>query len=117
MNKEQFIETYCHNCGTQRCEGIGTEWFEGCPKRWNLNDYGDVAAEIERLNKKIMELGYKLMNKTPITKIKETDEKYDFADVKSSKHTRNRARTLRWIKRKQNRKVRRVLKKEMGDEE
>ena len=31
--------------------------------------------------------------KAPITKIKETDEKYDFADVKSSKHTRNRART------------------------
>ena len=55
--------------------------------------------------------------RTPITKIKETDEKWDFADVKHSKHTRNRARTLRWIKRKQNRKVRRVLKKEMGDEE
>lgn len=55
--------------------------------------------------------------KAPITKIKETDEKYDFADVKYSKHTRNRARTLRWLKRKQNRKVRRVLKKEMGDEE
>lgn len=55
--------------------------------------------------------------KAPITKIKETDEMYDFADVKYSKHTRNRARTLRWLKRKQNRKVRRVLKKEMRDEE
>lgn len=54
--------------------------------------------------------------KAQITKIKETDEKYDFIDVKSSKHTRNRARTLRWLKRKQNRKVRRVLKKEMKEE-
>lgn len=56
MNEKQFIETYCHKCGTQRCEGIGTEWFEGCPKRWNLDGYGDPAAEIERLNNKIMEL-------------------------------------------------------------
>lgn len=53
--------------------------------------------------------------KTPITKIKETDEKYDFADIKYSKHTRNRTRTLRWLKRKQNRKVRRALKKEMEE--
>ena len=51
-----------------------------------------------------------MSKKAHITKIKETDEKYDFDDVKSSKHTRNRARTLRWLKRKQNRKVRRVLK-------
>lgn len=30
MNNKQFIEKYCYNCGTQRCEGIGTEWFDGC---------------------------------------------------------------------------------------
>ena len=60
MTEKQFIETYCHNCGTQRCEGIGTEWFEGCPKRWNLDEYGDAAAEIEQLNKKVMELASKL---------------------------------------------------------
>lgn len=30
LNKEQFIQQYCHNCGTQRCEGIDTEWFDGC---------------------------------------------------------------------------------------
>ena len=30
MTEKQFVETYCHNCGTQRCEGIGTEWFDGC---------------------------------------------------------------------------------------
>lgn len=60
MTEKQFITTYCHNCGTQRCEGIGTEWFEGCPKRWNLDGYGDAAAEIEQLNKKVMELASKL---------------------------------------------------------
>ena len=61
MNEKQFIETYCYKCGTQRCEGIGSEWFEGCPKRWNLNDYGDPATEIEKLNDKIIELGDKIL--------------------------------------------------------
>lgn len=65
MNEQQFIETYCHKCGTQRCEGPGTEWFEGCQKRWNM-DGVDAAAEIEKLNTKIMELGYKLMNNNSI---------------------------------------------------
>lgn len=55
MNDKQFIEKYCHNCGTQRCEGINTEWFEGCKYRWNHDSY-DAAAEIERLNAKIMKL-------------------------------------------------------------
>ena len=64
MTEKQFIMTYCYNCGTQRCEGIGTEWFEGCPKRWNLDGYGDAAAEIERLNKKIIELGTKILKLT-----------------------------------------------------
>lgn len=66
MNEKQFIKTYCHKCGTQRCEGPGTEWFEGCPKRWNLDGYGDAAAEIERLNIKIIELGHKLVDATKI---------------------------------------------------
>ena len=30
LSKEQFVHQYCHNCGSQRCEGIGTEWFDGC---------------------------------------------------------------------------------------
>ena len=51
MNDKQFIETYCQNCGTQRCEGIGTEWFEGCKYKWNHDSY-DAVAEIKRLNKK-----------------------------------------------------------------
>lgn len=29
-NEKEFVEHFCHNCGSQRCEGIGTVWFEGC---------------------------------------------------------------------------------------
>ena len=53
MNDKQFIETYCQNCGTQRCGGIGTEWFEGCKYKWNHDSY-DAASESERSNNKIM---------------------------------------------------------------
>ena len=60
MNKEQFVENYCLTCGTQRCEGIDSEWFEGCQKRWNL-DGMDPAAEIKRLNDIIMNLSSKLV--------------------------------------------------------
>lgn len=60
MNDKQFIETYCNNCGAQRCEGIGTEWFEGCKYRWNHDSY-DAATEIERLNNKIMKMTEKLL--------------------------------------------------------
>ena len=30
MTKEEFINKYCHNCSSQRCEGIGTAWFDRC---------------------------------------------------------------------------------------
>ena len=30
LTKEEFYEKYCSDCGSQRCEGIGTIWFEGC---------------------------------------------------------------------------------------
>ncbi len=33
FSREDFIEKYCHNCGTQRCEGIDSEWFESCKKK------------------------------------------------------------------------------------
>lgn len=65
MNEQKFIETYCHKCGTQRCEGIGTEWFEGCPYRWNLEGYGDPAAEIIKLQKQIDQLTMKLVKAYP----------------------------------------------------
>ncbi len=39
ITKEEYIEKYCHNCGSQRCEGINTEWFNGCQHRYELEDY------------------------------------------------------------------------------
>lgn len=67
MNNELFAKTYCHNCGTQRCEGIGTEWFEGCKYKWN-HDSCDATEQIEWLNQIIMDLGKKLLeyNETKI---------------------------------------------------
>lgn len=37
MNDKEFEETYCSNCGTQRCEGIGTDWFDGCKHKQELD--------------------------------------------------------------------------------
>ena len=28
---KEFVKKYCQWCGTQRCEGPGTEWANGCP--------------------------------------------------------------------------------------
>lgn len=36
LTEEEFIEQYCYNCGSQRCEGIGTEWFDGCQNKEHL---------------------------------------------------------------------------------
>lgn len=36
LNEEDFVNTYCNNCGSQRCEGIGTPWFEGCKHKQKL---------------------------------------------------------------------------------
>lgn len=36
LNEEDFIDTYCSYCGSQRCEGIGTPWFEGCGHKYRL---------------------------------------------------------------------------------
>ena len=41
FDEDEFIEKYCHNCGTQRCEGIGTPWFDGCGYRSELRGYVD----------------------------------------------------------------------------
>ena len=62
MDNEKFIETYCHNCGSQRCEGIGIEWFEGCKYKWNLDSY-DSATEIERLNGEIMLIAKEILER------------------------------------------------------
>lgn len=37
LSQEEFYEQYCCNCGSQRCEGIGTEWFDGCQFKDHLN--------------------------------------------------------------------------------
>ena len=39
LNEGDFIEKYCLWCGTQRCEGIGTVWFDGCLHRFELKGY------------------------------------------------------------------------------
>lgn len=39
LTPEEFVETYCHNCGSQRCEGIGTVWFKGCRHKYELKEY------------------------------------------------------------------------------
>ena len=36
---KEFTKHYCHNCGSQRCEGVGTCWFEGCQHKEHLKDY------------------------------------------------------------------------------
>lgn len=36
---EEFTHHYCHNCGSQRCEGVGTPWFEGCQHKERLKNY------------------------------------------------------------------------------
>ena len=35
-DEKEFIERFCHNCGSQRCEGIGTDWFDGCQYKNHL---------------------------------------------------------------------------------
>ena len=39
LTEQEFIHKYCYPCGTQRCEGIGTEWFNGCLYRHELEGY------------------------------------------------------------------------------
>lgn len=46
-NEEEFVEHFCHNCGSQRCEGVGTEWFEGCQYKEHLKDYEKFYGESE----------------------------------------------------------------------
>ncbi len=54
MTFEQFKETYCLMCGTQRCGGPGSKWFEGCRHREEL--------EVETTASKITLQSNKLTN-------------------------------------------------------
>ena len=40
MTLAEFNEKYCQMCGSQRCEGPGTEWFGGCIHRGELTSRG-----------------------------------------------------------------------------
>ena len=37
VSEEQFTKIYCNNCGTQRCKGIDSEWFDGCKFKDHLS--------------------------------------------------------------------------------
>lgn len=41
LSEKEFVKKYCHNCGSQRCEGIGTDWFDGCQHRHELENYSE----------------------------------------------------------------------------
>ena len=41
LTEEEFLKKYCYRCGTQRCEGMGTVWFDGCKHRYELENYVD----------------------------------------------------------------------------
>ena len=45
---KEFTEHYCHNCGSQRCEGVGTCWFEGCQHKEHLKDYEKFYGEFRK---------------------------------------------------------------------
>lgn len=47
--RHEFILKYCNNCGSQRCEGIGTDWFNGCEHRHEL----DTTTEEVNNNDKV----------------------------------------------------------------
>lgn len=38
LTSEEFTWQYCKNCGSQRCDGIESQWFEGCKYKDNLED-------------------------------------------------------------------------------
>lgn len=40
MTKKEFVETYCKECGSQRCEGVDSIWFDGCGYKDKLNTQG-----------------------------------------------------------------------------
>ena len=37
LTTEQFTKLHCNTCGTQRCEGINSEWFDGCQFKDHLS--------------------------------------------------------------------------------
>jgi hypothetical protein len=50
MNKEEFETTFCSSCGSQRCEGIGTEWFDGCKHKDKFKSMEVNDSNMERID-------------------------------------------------------------------
>ena len=40
LSKENFMMIYCNSCGSQRCEGIDSDWFNGCKYKNKLKAEG-----------------------------------------------------------------------------
>ena len=38
LSAGEFYNKFCSHCGSQRCEGIGTDWFEGCEHKELLKE-------------------------------------------------------------------------------
>ena len=62
-SEDDFIEKYCKGCGSQRCEGPGTPWFDGCSYKWNFPGV-DAASEVARLNELVNTLASKIVQLT-----------------------------------------------------
>jgi len=45
LTEEEFLKKFCYKCGSQRCEGIGTDWFDGCQYKDFLKKEGDSWLE------------------------------------------------------------------------
>lgn len=51
MTKEEFVEKHCKMCGTQRCEGIGTEYLKATkdkPKNYTTTAVGTGDNIVDR---------------------------------------------------------------------
>lgn len=42
LTKEEFYKKHCCMCGSQRCEGMDSDWFDGCQHRYELENYTDT---------------------------------------------------------------------------
>ena len=45
LTEEEFYKKYCEMCGSQRCEGIGTDWFDGCRFKDRLTHQPKIDKE------------------------------------------------------------------------
>lgn len=74
MTKEEFVEKHCKLCNIQKCEGVGTDRFNSCHYKNELDGYEDKnehidIEEINRIYKHINDL----FNKQVKARISTTD--------------------------------------------